>query len=87
MSNRKVIAVDHAIATWNITAGSVQGGVTKAELDKLVNDKLAQGWDLPEGNVLVIKTNFSERGETTHLTNEYIFVKYQEEVTAKVKNA
>lgn len=83
MSIRKVIAVDHAIATWNITAGAAQGGVTKQELDKLVNDKLAQGWDLPEGNVLVIKTNFSERGEATHLTNEYIFVKYQEEVKAK----
>ncbi len=76
----KVTQVEHAIATWNITSGAAPGGVNKQELDKLVNDKLAQGWDLPEGNVLVIKTNFGERGDVTHLTNEYIFVKYEEEV-------
>ena len=82
--SRKVIAVEHAIGTWNITQGSAPGGVTKSELDALVNKKLAEGWDLPEGNVLVIKTNFSERGEVTHLTNEYIFVKY-EDVPVKAK--
>lgn len=85
MSQRKVIAVEHAIGTWNITQGSAPGGLTKPELDQIVNDKLAQGWDLPVGNILVIKTNFSERGEVTHLTNEYIFVKYEDVVTAKVK--
>ena len=83
-ATRKIVAVEHAIATWNITSGSAPGGVTKPELDELVNKKLAEGWDLPEGNVLVIKTNFSERGDVTHLTNEYIFVKY-EEVTTKAK--
>lgn len=81
----KVTAVEHAIATWNLTQGSAPGGLTKPELDKLVNDKLAQGWDLPIGNVLVIKTNFSERGEVTHLTNEYIFVKYEDAPAVKAK--
>jgi hypothetical protein len=85
MATRKVVEVYHALATWNITQGSAPGGLTKAELDALVNGKLNEGWDLPEGNVLVIKTNFGERGDVTHLTSEYIFVKYEDAPAVKAK--
>ena len=42
-ATRKIVAVEHAIATWNITSGSAPGGVTKPELDELVNKKLKIG--------------------------------------------
>lgn len=77
----KTVKVDHVVLTLNLAPGG--GGMKKAEVDELVNKRLAEGYD--EVEVIPLRTNFDERQQVTDVVNEYIFRAYEKEVAAKAK--
>lgn len=77
----KVEKVDHVVLTLRISPSGA--GMAKAEVDDLVNRRLAEGWD--DVQIFPVKTNFAERGDPTDLVQLYIFKKYAEDESAKAK--
>ena len=78
MSN-KVIKVDHVVLTLQISPAGA--GMKRPEVNKLVNDRLAEGYDDVE--IFPVKTNFAERGDPTDLVQLYIFKAYEKEEAPK----
>lgn len=78
----KTVKVDHVVLTLKLSPAGA--GMTKAEVDELVNKRLAEGYD--EVEVLPLRTNFDERQAVSDVVNQYIFRKL-EEVTKTKKDA
>ena len=75
----KTIKVDHVVLTLNLAPGG--GGMKKAEVDELVNKRLAEGYD--DVQIINIRTNYDERQQVTDVVNLYIFRAFKEEPKAK----
>lgn len=67
----KIVKVDHVVLTLKISPAGA--GMSKAEVDDLVNKRLVEYDDV---DVFPVKTNFAERGDPTDLVQLYIFKKY-----------
>lgn len=67
----KIVKVDHVVLTLKISPAGA--GMSKAEVDDLVNKRLQEYDDV---DVFPVKTNFAERGDPTDLVQLYIFKKY-----------
>lgn len=70
----KVTKVNHVVLTLKIAPSGA--GMPRDEVDKLVNGRLAEGYDTVD--IYPVKTNFSERNEPTDLVQLYVFKKYSE---------
>lgn len=79
----KTVKVDHVILTLNLAPGG--GGMKKAEVDELVNKRLAEGFD--EVEVIPLRTNFDERQQVTDVVNEYIFRKFEDAPPVRASKA
>ena len=69
----KTVKVNHVVLTLALTAAGL--GMKQAEVDELVNKRLAEGYD--EVQVIHIRTNFDERQQTTDVVNLYIFRQFE----------
>lgn len=77
----KTVKVDHVVLTLKLEAAG--GGRPKAEVDEMINRRLAEGYD--EVEIIPLRTNFDEHGQIAiDVVNEYFFRKY-EEVAVKAK--
>lgn len=79
----KTTKVDHVVLTLNLAPGG--GGMKKAEVDELVNKRLAEGFD--EVEVIPLRTNFDERQQVTDVVNQYIFRAFEKETSKAKKDA
>lgn len=79
----KTIKVNHVVLTLKISPAGA--GMTRDEVDELVNKRLAEGYD--DVQVYPVKTNFAERGDPTDLVQLYIFKKYAEDAPARAKKS
>lgn len=67
--------VDHAVLTLKISpAGS---GMSKVEVDGLVNRRLGEGFN--ELEIFPVKNNLAERGDIVDLVQLYVFKRYVED--------
>jgi hypothetical protein len=78
----KTVKVNHVVLTLALTAAGL--GMKQAEVDDLVNKRLAEGYD--EVQVIHIRANFDERQQTTDVVNLYIFRK-NEDVPVKASKS
>lgn len=69
----KTVKVNHVVLTLHLAGEG--GGRSQAEVDKMVNDRLAEGYD--EVEVIPLRTNFDERQQATDVVNQYIFRKFE----------
>lgn len=83
----KTVEITHAIGTLAFTPAAIASGMgmSKGDLDKLVNDKLAEGYD--EVEVIPLKSNFNENAQIESVVNEYIFRKHIEDAPAPTARA
>lgn len=79
----KTVKVNHAVLTLKIAPAGA--GMSRDEVDELVNKRLAEGYDSVD--VYPVKTNFSERNEPLDLTQLYIFKKYEEATAGEIAQA
>lgn len=78
----KTVKVNHVVLTLALSSAAIAtGGETQAQIDEKINKRLAEGYDDVE--VLILRTNFDERQQVTHVVNQYIFRKYESAVTAE----
>lgn len=77
----KIKEVRQYVATIALSESAlVAGGISLKEASDNVT-KFAQGFD--EVEVVPLKTNFGENKEATHITNLYVFKKYEDAPVAK----
>lgn len=79
----KTVKVDHVVLTLRISPAGA--GMTKQEVDDLVNGRLAEGYDDVE--IFPVKTNFGERSDPTDLVQLYVFKKYADNIIEHVEEA
>lgn len=81
----KTVKVDHVILTLAFTSSAISSGagLAKDVVNKMVNDRLAEGYD--EVEVIPLKSNFSDSLQLESVVNEYIFRQYAVETPAKAK--
>lgn len=82
----KTVKVDHVILTLGFSASAIANGAGMAKdvVNKMVNDRLAEGYD--EVKIFPLKSNFSDSLQLESVVNEYIFYKYAEDAApAKAK--
>jgi hypothetical protein len=72
--------IRQAVVTVNLGGG--EGGMTLKEASDFLSEN---GRGFEEVEVVPIKTNFNESKEVTHITNLYVFKKYEEEVVVAAK--
>lgn len=77
----KTVKINHVVLTLQLSQAGQ--GMTQAEVDELVNKRLAEGYD--DVQVTFVRTNYDERQQATDLVNQYIFRKYEDAPAAKVK--
>lgn len=79
----KTVKVDHVILTLGFDLAAISNGQgrPKAEVDKMINDRLAEGFD--EVEVIPLKTNFNDNMQVYSVVNEYIFRAYEKEPAVK----
>jgi hypothetical protein len=77
----KTVKVNHVVLTLRLV--STGQGEPRDEIDKKVNDRLAEGYD--EVQVIPLRTNFDERQQVTDQVNMYIFRKFEDVSTVKAK--
>jgi hypothetical protein len=70
----RLVKVDHVVLTLRISPAGA--GMTKAEVDDLVNKRLSEGYG--DVDIFPVKTNFGERGDPTDLVQLYVFKQYAE---------
>jgi hypothetical protein len=78
----RLIKVNHVVLTLKISPAG--GGETQYDIDKKVNDRLAEGYD--EVQIFPVKTNFAERGDPTDLVQLYVFKQYEKEAVKSKKS-
>ncbi len=82
----KTVKVNHVVLTLALSsAAQATGGNSRDEIDDMVNKRLAEGYD--EVEIHVLRTNFDERQQPTHIVNQYIFKAFEKETVAKTKKA
>lgn len=77
----KTVKVNHVVLTLRLV--NTGQGMSQAEVDELINKRLAEGYD--EVEVIPLRTNFDERQQVTDVVNEYIFRKHDEVSAVKAK--
>lgn len=65
----KTVKVDHAVLTIRLSPSGA--GMTKQEVDELVNKRLTEGYD--QVDTFVVRSNFDERGSASDIVILYIF--------------
>ena len=72
----KTVKVNHVVLTLAFTSSALASGAgeSQSEIDKKVNDRLAEGYDAVE--VIPLKSNFADNLQLESVVNEYIFRKY-----------
>lgn len=75
----KLVKVDHVVLTLRISPAGA--GMTKQEVDELVNKRLAEGYDGVD--IFPVKTNFAERGDPTDLVQLYVFKQHEQPAKTK----
>lgn len=72
----KTVKVNHVVLTLKINPAG--NGMSQAEIDELVNRRLAEGYD--EVETSIIRTNFGQDQAATDVVILYIFRAYAKEV-------
>ena len=75
----KTVKVNHVLLGLKVAPDG--GGFTQAEIDDMVNKRLAEGYDDVE--VFPVRSNFDVNHEVKDYVQLYIFRKYAEEAPAK----
>lgn len=76
----KLVKVDHVVLTLKISPAGQ--GMSKQEVDNLVNKRLAEGYD--DVQIFNVKTNLDERLAPTDLVQLYIFLQHEDEEVVRV---
>jgi len=81
----KTVKVNHVVLTLALNSAALAtGGEAQADIDAKITKRLAEGYD--EVEVIPLRTNFDERQQATHVVNQYIFRKFEEDApVAKTK--
>lgn len=74
----KLVKVNHVLLGLKVAANSE--GFTQAEIDDLVNRRLAEGYD--DVDIFPVRTNFTDQGAPANFVQLYIFKKYADEAVA-----
>lgn len=79
----KLVKVNHVLLGLKVAANG--GGYTQQEIDQMVNDRLAEGYDDVE--IFPVRTQFGEQGAPADFVQLYVFKKYAREDEAAVAKA
>lgn len=71
----KTVKVNHVILGLKVAPDG--GGYTQEEIDKMVNDRLSQGYDDVE--IFPVRTNFDTNQVAKDYVQLYVFKKYADE--------
>lgn len=77
----KLVRVNHVVLGLKLLPSSE--GFSQAEIDELVNKRLAEGYD--DVQIISVRTNFNDQGSPANLVQLYIFKAYEKETAAKSK--
>lgn len=78
----KLVKVNHVLLGLKVAANG--GGYTQKEIDELVNNRLAEGYD--DVQIFPVRTQFNEQGAPADFVQLYVFKKYAEDdVAVKAK--
>lgn len=81
----KTVKVNHVILTlaFSPAALAAGAGLDRDTVDKMVNDRLAEGYD--EVQITPLKSNFSDNVALESVVNLYVFRKIEDTPTTKSK--
>ena len=71
----KLVKVNHVVLGLRLLPNSE--GFSQAEIDELVNKRLAEGYD--DVQITPVRSNFNDQGSPANLVQLYIFKKYEDE--------